>query len=361
MSDGLCIDGRTIGTGRPTFVIAEIGVNHDGCVRRAVELVSIAAASGADAVKLQLFRADRLMHPSAAFAAYQRERSDAPDPLEMLRQYEFTDEEAAEVTAAARELGLVPLATPFSIEDVDLVEGLGLAAVKIASPDLINRPLLAAVARLGRPVLLSTGAATMEEVQRSVRWLSAWGVSFGLLHCVSSYPAAPETANLCWIAELASRFGVPVGYSDHTTLTAAGALAAAAGAAVVEKHVTYDRSAAGPDHAASADPQQFGRYVKLIREADLLRGKPGKRVLDAERDVRAVARQSLVLRRALRPGQAVVATDLAVQRPGNGISASMFEEAVGRRALRPLAAGTMLQWDMLDDAASSDEPVCNAA
>ena len=161
MSDGLCIDGRTIGPGRRTFVIAEIGVNHDGCARRAVELVSIAAACGADAVKLQLFRADALVHPTASFAAYQRERSAAPHPAVMLRQYELSEDAAAEVVAAARELNVVPLATPFSPEDVDLIEGLGLPAVKIASPDLVNRPLLARAAALGRPVLVSTGAATI--------------------------------------------------------------------------------------------------------------------------------------------------------------------------------------------------------
>jgi N-acetylneuraminate synthase/N,N'-diacetyllegionaminate synthase len=360
MSEGLCIDGRTVGPGRRTFVIAELGVNHDGCVRRAVELVSTAAASGADAVKLQLFRADRLLHPSASFAAYQRDRTDAPDPIEMLRRYELTDEEAAEVVAAARELNIVPLATPFSPEDVDLVEGLALPAVKIASPDLVNRPLLARVARLGRPVLLSTGGATMEEVQRSVQWLSAWGVSFALLHCVSSYPTPPEMAHLGWIGELAARFHVPVGYSDHTTLTAAGALAVAFGAALVEKHVTYDRSAPGPDHAASSDPQQFGRYVKLIREADTLRGMPRKRVLDVERDVRAVSRQSLVLRRALRAGEAVGACDLTAQRPGKGISPAMIEDIAGRRALRALPAGTMLQWDMLDESNPAETPYVEA-
>jgi N-acetylneuraminate synthase/N,N'-diacetyllegionaminate synthase len=275
----------------------------------------------------------------------------------MLRQYELGDEDAAEVVSAARELNLVPLATPFSPEDVDLIEGLRLPGVKIASPDLVNRPLLARAAMLGRPMLLSTGAATMEEVQRTVRWLSTWGVAFGLMHCVSSYPTPPDQANLGWIRDLASRFGVAVGYSDHTTLTAAGAVAAAAGAVIVEKHITYDRGAAGPDHSASADPQEFARYVKLIREADALRGSTRKCVLDIERDVRAVSRQSLVLRRAVRHGEVIAAADVTVQRPGTGISAAVLEDVVGRRALRALPAGTMLQWDMLDESEASLEPI----
>ena len=343
----LCIDGRTVGPGRPTFVVAEIGVNHDGCARKAVELVSFAAAAGADAVKLQIFRAERLVHPSASFAAYQSGRVADANPVEMLRRYELSDDELAEVVAAARALNVVPLATPFSPEDVELVEGLGLRAVKIASPDLVNRPLLARAARLGRPLLVSTGAASMAEVQGAVRWLRGWGTEFALLHCVSSYPVAAGQANLCWMAELAARFGAPVGYSDHTTVTAAGALAAAAGAVIVEKHITYDRNAAGPDHAASADPQQFAKYVGLIRQADTLRGAPGKHVLEVERDVRAVGRQSLVLRGAVRKGHVIAEGDLTVQRPGGGIPAAMLGEIVGRRIMRALPAGTMLQREML--------------
>jgi len=158
------------------------------------------------------------------------------------------------------------------------------------------------------------------------------------------------------MGQMSAKFAVPVGYSDHTTLTAAGAIAAAAGAVVVEKHITYDRAAAGPDHSASADPQQFGRYVKLIREADALRGAARKCVLDIERDVRAVSRQSLVLRRALRAGDVVGAADVTVQRPGTGISAAVLEDVVGRRVLRPLPAGTMLQWDMLDEFDAQSEP-----
>jgi sialic acid synthase SpsE len=267
----------------------------------------------------------------------------------MLRRYELSDDSAAEVVAAARELNVVPLATPFSPEDVDLLEGLALPAVKIASPDLVNRPLLARAAALGRPMLLSTGAATIEEVQRTVRWLGTWGVTFALMHCVSSYPTPPEQANLGWVRELTARFGAVVGYSDHTTLTASGAIAAAAGAAIVEKHITYDRGAAGPDHAASADPQQFARYVKLIREADVLRGSSKKGLLDIERDVRAVGRQSLVLRRPIARGEVIGPADLTTQRPGKGISAAVSEDVADRRALRALPAGTMLQWDMLDE------------
>lgn len=350
MSD-LNIDGRLLGPGRPTFVIAEIGVNHDGSVRKAQELVTIAAHAGADAVKLQLFKATVLMHPSAGFAEYQKDRVKAGNPIDMLRQYELPTEDVRRVVQAVREKGMVPLATPFSPADVETVATLGLPAVKIASPDLVNRPLLARAAALGRPMLVSTGAATIDEVERTVGWLRKWGAPFALLHCVSGYPTPAAQANLCWIQELAQRFGAPVGYSDHTTDVFTGALASAAGALVVEKHLTYDRQARGPDHSASADPDQFHRYVKQIREADAMRGVPGKRVLPIEEDVRALSRQSLVVRRELKAGEVLRQQDLTVQRPGTGLSPALIEETVGRTVTRALPAGSILQPDMLSNAA----------
>lgn len=348
------IDGRAIGPGRPTFVIAEIGVNHDGSRERAVELACIAAACGADAVKLQFFCPTRLVHPSGPFAAYQKQRVDAASPAEMLRRYALSDGDAGEIVRAVRALGLVALATPFSPADVDLVGRMNLPAVKVASPDLVNRPLLERAAKLGRPMLLSTGAATMDEVELAVSWLREWDASFALLHCVSAYPVPSSQANLCWIAELAERFDVPVGYSDHTTSLLSGAAAVSHGATVIERHLTYDRGADGPDHSASSDPLQFAQYVKGIREAELLRGARGKRVLEVEQDVRKVSRQSLVTARALRHGELVREADLTVQRPGTGIPASAIGEVVRRRVRLAVPAGTMLTWSMMTEAAVVD-------
>ena len=347
----LTMFGRSVGPGEPTLVIAEIGVNHDGSMARAMELVEVAAQCRADAVKLQVFRADSLMHHSGHFATYQSARCMESDPTEMLRKYELSPGDLESVVEAIRDRGMLPLATPFSISDVAVLGAMNLPAVKIASPDLVNRPLLLRAAQLQRPLLLSTGAATMEEVEQAVGWLQNWSVPFSLLHCVSSYPTPNHDANLCWIGELARRFEVPIGYSDHTTELLSGALAVAHGACMVEKHLTHDRNAPGPDHAASADPKQFAEYVRGIRTADRLRGKPGKRVLVAEQDVRRVSRQSLVLCRELRPGDLLRSEDLIIQRPGTGIPAAMSERVVGRRILRSLEAGTLLQWDMLSDAA----------
>lgn len=351
MSNQLQIGNRGIGVSDEPLVIAEIGVNHDGSVMRALELVEVAAECGADAIKLQVFRAEKLMHASSVFATYQADRCAENSAIEMLKRYELSPADCERVVRAARERGLIPLATPFSPSDVDVIRSLDLPAVKIASPDLVNRPLLAKAAALGRPVIVSAGAANTEEITTFQQWMSEWNVEYALLHCVSSYPTPADEANLCWIGELAEQCGVPVGYSDHTQEVAAGALAVAAGAVIIEKHLTYDRGAQGPDHSASADPQQFAEYVRLIRLAKRLRGTSGKRVLAIEQDVRTVSRQSLVLCRDLRAGQVLREEHLTVQRPGTGIPAALIAQAIGKKVKRPLKAGAMLQWDVLADAA----------
>jgi N,N'-diacetyllegionaminate synthase len=343
----LRIANRMIGVDHPAFVIAEIGVNHDGSPERAEQLVHAAARAGADAIKLQIFRADQLMNAASRFAEYQKNQCAENEPAEMLRHYELSESQLARVIATTRQLGLIPLATPFSLPDVELLRRFDLPAVKIASPDLVNRPLLQKSAALGKPLLLSTGAAALQEIQTSIQWLRQWGASFALLHCVSSYPTPIEKANLCWITELANRFDLPIGYSDHTADVLSGALAIAAGACIIEKHLTYDRKAQGPDHAASSDPEQFAEYVRMVRHAEKLRGSRGKCVLDIECDVRTVSRQSLVAAGDLPGGHCIAETDLRVQRPGTGIPAAEFDTVLGRKTARAIPAGTLLQWDML--------------
>lgn len=344
--------------GRSTFsrdervmVIAEIGVNHDGSVQRAIELVHAAAQCGADAVKLQVFRADRLMHESSAFAGYQKCSLLDASPIDMLRRYELEEKDLRQVAAEIVAAGMAPLATPFSLEDVDMVQSLNLPAIKIASPDIVNWPLLRRAAKTGLPLLVSTGAASLNEITSSVAWLRGWNAPFALLHCISSYPTPADSANLGWIAEFAGRFGVPVGFSDHTTEVIAGALAVTAGAAILEKHLTYDRAAAGPDHAASLDRNDFTKYVQLVRLAEKMRGAGNKRVLEIERDVRTVSRQSLVAARDLHAGQVIRESDLIVQRPGTGIPASAWPSIIGQRTGHFIKAGQMLSWQLISDAA----------
>lgn len=336
----MTIGRRKIGAGQPVFVIAEIGVNHDGSVDRAIDLVRQAKAAGADAVKLQVFRADALVHKSAEFAEYQKDRVEAADPAEMLRQYELSDEALAAIAAEASRVGIELICTPFSRDDVPRAAAVS-SAIKIASPDLVNRLLLSDAGATGLPLILSTGASTADEIESTANWMAQRQSNFALLHCVSNYPVAEEDAQLIWISEL-RRFGVPVGYSDHAADAVAGALAVACGATIVEKHITYDTTASGPDHSASLDPVAFADYVRQIRQAARMLGSPGRRVLPCEQDVRRVSRQSLVLRADRPPGHTITTDDLTTQRPGTGVSAELFETTIGRRLSRAVRGGEML-------------------
>jgi len=347
----MIIGNRHIAPHSPVLVIAELGVNHDGSVERALHLVKIAKRCGADAVKLQVFQANQLMHESSQFAEYQKHTVLDSDPVAMLKRYELDEISLKKIVDTIHAAGMLAVATPFSPGDVGTIDRIGVDVIKVASPDAVNRLLLQRVAQLGRPIIVSTGASTLDEIHMCCDWLRGWKASFSLLHCISSYPAPAESTNLCWIRELQQECGVTVGFSDHSTEVVSGALAVAAGATIVERHLTYAHNADGPDHAASSDPGEFSHYVRLVRQAEKMIGSPGKRVLAIEQDVRQVSRQSLVCCRDLRAGEMIGPDDLTVQRPGTGIPAAMIENTVGKIIRRAVKAGSMLQWDMLGEAA----------
>ncbi len=345
----LSIDGVLIGANQRTMVIAEIGVNHDGRLDRALRLVESAWEAGADAVKLQLFKASRLVHATARLASYQKSAG-ATTPTELLRRYELSDDELQTVVETIRQTGMIPLATPFSPEDVLRVNDLGLPAVKLASPDLANDLLLDEAATLNLPMLLSTGAAREDEIDRAVGRLQKRDASFALLHCVSAYPTPDNEAGLGRIHDLATRYGCVTGYSDHTQHLSSGALAVAAGAKIVEKHLTHDRTATGPDHAASANPHQFREYTFRLREAESLLSTVGRdrTPLASEADVRSQSRQSLVAKRSIAAGSVIEQADLTCQRPGTGIAANRLDDVLGTVAQRDVPAGAMLDWTDLN-------------
>ncbi|MFO0827421.1 MAG: N-acetylneuraminate synthase family protein [Phycisphaerales bacterium] len=341
MSPTIAIEGRVIGGTTQPYVIAEIGVNHDGDVNRGRELVHAAREAGADAVKFQLFDADLLMSADGLLAAYQASHG-ATDPRAMLRELQLSPHAMAELCAEARRFGLHPIVTVFSVQLVADAERMHVAAYKSASPDIVNRPLLEAMTATGRPLIVSTGAAELDEVRRTAAWLTGRPVAW--LQCVSSYPTPPEHASLRGIADIAGATGGVVGYSDHTGDIDVGALAVAAGAAILEKHLTYDRRARGPDHEASLDPRQFESYVRAVRRAAAIMGA-GKHVLHIERDVRNVSRQSLVAARELKRGDRISAADLTVKRPGSGIAPWRLDEIVGRTMARDLGRDRVLTED----------------
>lgn len=333
------IRDRKIAPGEPAYIIAEIGVNHDGCVERAIELVRSAASSGADAVKVQVFDSRHLLSAEAELAAYQEGSAD--DVHQMLDRLELSREPLLAVRAAARDVGIDFIATCFSIELAPLLGELEVDAVKLASPDAVNAPLIDAVLTLGKPLLASTGTCDLYELTGLVRRCADHPLA--LLHCVSAYPTPPEQANLKRIGTIASMFARPTGYSDHTADFNTGALAIARGACVIEKHLTWNREAVGPDHAASFDPTQFATYVRRIRTAEAMTGGDPVAVQDAEHEVRRVSRQSVCVVRDLPVGHTLSREDLTVKRPGTGIPAARLDECVGRCLAAPVDANHLLR------------------
>lgn len=340
---------RHIGLGHPIYVIAEAGVNHDGDVERAHLLVDIAASTGADAVKFQTFDPARLVAKTAPAAAYQTETVGATDQHSMLERLTLPTGAWRELVDHARQLGLQFLSTPFDHGSLDLLVDLGVPAIKLSSGDVTNHLLLRAVAQTGLPAVLSTGASTMDEVLKAVTVLRH-GTDVALLHCVTSYPAPLDECNLRAIPALGATAQVVVGWSDHTIGNEAALLALALGATVFEKHLTYDPTAVGPDHRASAGPDEFTEYVALLRRGERAMGDGVKRPAPVEEPLRELVRRSLHAGRDLPAGHAISDDDLLALRPDEGIPADA--DIRGRRIRTQRRQGDLLSWDDLEAEAS---------
>lgn len=344
------VAGRPVGSGCPVYIIAEIGVNHDGSVDRAKQLIRAARDSGADAVKFQIFSAKSLVSPGAPACNYQKEHGTGVSTQQkMLADLELSPHAVNELHAFAREQNIDFLATPFGLCELQQLVQLRLPAIKIASPDIINIPLLVAAAQSNFPIIASTGAATLEEIELGVRTIRRHRHQerLILLHCVSSYPTCPADARLACIRRLEAHFGTPVGFSDHTADPTFSALAVAAGACVLEKHLTYSRSATGPDHFFSLEPAQFAQYVASARSASSALGEARVAPSDTEIEVRNLARRSIVTLRPISAGSRITEADLDVRRPAGGISPAEWPSVVGRIAAADIPIDTRVEWSML--------------
>jgi len=314
MSEGaFVVAGRPIGRGAPVFMVAEAGVNHNGALALALRLVDAAAEAGADAVKFQTFSTEVLVSRDAPKAGYQREATGAAESQgEMLARLELDPAAHGELQARCAERGLVFFSTPFDAASADFLERLGVPCFKLGSGEITNLPFLRHVAAKGRPVILSTGMSTLDEVAQAVAALREAGdPPLVLLHCLSAYPAPAAEMNLRAMDTLRERFGCPVGLSDHTTGIEIAVAAVARGAALVEKHLTLDKGLPGPDHRASLDPGEFTALVRAVRSVESALGDGRKRPMPAEADTRRVARKSLVAARAIRAGEPLAAADVA--------------------------------------------------
>lgn len=347
------VGDRLVGVGAPCFVIAEAGVNHNGDVALALQLVDAAAQAGADAVKFQTFTADRLATAASPKAAYQQERTGAAgSQRDMLRVLELSSDAHGRIQRRCADRGVVFLSTPFDEPSADLLDALGVPAFKIPSGEITNTLLLAHIARKGRPLLISTGMATLDEVRTAVGVIRAAGNDrMVLLQCTSAYPAPIDGANLRAMRTLADTFGVPVGYSDHTPGVAVALAATALGACVIEKHLTTDRTLPGPDHQASIEPEEFAALVRGIRTVEASLGTGVKAPTDGERALAAVVRRSLVAARDLAAGERLTVEMVCAKRPGTGLAPAALSRILGRRLNVAVPMDGLLALEMFEAAA----------
>lgn len=321
------------------YVIAEAGVNHDGDIEKAFALIDAAAEAGADAVKFQTFKAEELVSPTAPKARYQSEQDGAGGQFEMLKRLELSPEAYPELGKRCKERGIQFLSTPFDAQNLDMLLEIGMPCVKIPSGELTNLPFLRHVAKAGKPVVMSTGMASLEEVRQAVTVLIKAGLredAISLLHCNTQYPTPIEDANLKAISTLLAAFpGSKVGYSDHTLGIEAPIAAVALGAEVVEKHFTLDKSLPGPDHAASLEPDELRAMIAAIRQVEKALGSGIKEPSQSERDNIIIARRYLVAKKDIRAGELFSAENLTAKRLGReGLSPMLWDEIVGTPAKR---------------------------
>ncbi len=319
------------------FVIAEAGVNHNGDLGRALEMVDAAAAAGADCVKFQAFEADKLIAAGTGVAAYQARNTGASDQRDMIRALELSAADFARLADRCRDRGVEFLCTAFDEDMVERLVAMGMRRIKVASGELTNHPALRRFARLGLPVIVSTGMARDDEVDAAIAVLrEAGAVDITVLQCTSVYPAPVEAANLIAMVAMGRRNGVPNGYSDHTLGDHAAIAATALGATVIEKHFTLDRNLHGPDHKASLEPNELAAMIRRCRETVAALGEPVKTPTPEELATAALVRRSWHAARDLAAGETLAPADIVLKRPATGIAAT--RSIAGARLARPVAA-----------------------
>ena len=348
------IDGKNIGENQPAFVIAEIGINHNGDIETAHAMVDAIAESGCDCVKFQTFHADEFCsNEKDTYEYVSQDKIIKESMLEMFRRFELKQEEFAELFVHARERGLAAFSTPTDIAAVDLLADIGVDAYKIGSDDLVYTPFLEYVAKKGKPVIISTGMATLEDVQRAVDVLKKGGLpleQIAILHCISAYPTPADAIHLNRIPMLQGVFpGCIIGFSDHSWGITPALGAVALGARIVEKHFTLDHNMAGPDHRFSADPKQLTDLVREVRVIEQALGQSELVMSKHDQEMAALCHRSVYAASDLPVGKIIELSDLVFQRPGSGLKPYEVKNIVGRQLTGRVDAGTAFDLDMFGD------------
>lgn len=327
------IGNKLVGKGEPTFIIAEAGSNHDQKLEQAKKLVNTAASAGADAVKFQSFIADKIVAKTSLKAEYMEMVSEKESTYDVFKRIELPREWIPELAEYAKKKDLLFLCSTFDKEGVDLLDEIGVPAFKIASGEISNLPLLKYTAEKGKPMVVSTGASTMGEIEEAVSAIKATGnENIVLLHCVSNYPAAIEDANLKCMTTMEQVFQLSIGYSDHTLGIVAPIVAVNLGAVVIEKHFTLSKKLSGPDHFYALEPQELKAMVENIRTVEKLTGSPTKQPIKAESESRKLGRRSIFAKSGIPAGTTITKEMLALLRPAIGLQPKYLDTVVGRKA-----------------------------
>jgi len=342
----ITIADRIIGVGEPCYVIAEIGINHNGKLELAKKLIDLAVQAGADAVKFQkrslkdLFREDVLENPNI-------ESQGIEILIDVLKEVELSEEDYVKIIKYCKNKKITFLCTPWDKPSVDFLEKFNVVAYKIASADMTNFPLLKHVVQTKKPLIVSTGMSTLEEIEKTVNFLKNEDAKFILMHCNSTYPAPVETLNIELIHVLSSKFNVPIGYSGHETGIIGTLTAANLGAVSVERHITLDKKMEGLDQAASLEPDEFFKLIMYIREAEKAKGKPVKKMTRGEIMQREVLGKSIVCSSNINSGEVFSEDSIDVKGPAKGLSPQYFYELIGKKARRKIKKGEYIQLDDL--------------
>lgn len=342
------IGDQLIGEGHPVFVIAEAGVNHNGQVKLARKMIDVAKKAGTDAVKFQVFKVVATVTKTAGKAAYQRGGAGKESQYEMLKKLELTEDEFRQLAAYAKRKNIIFLASAFDRKSVNLLDELNVPAFKVPSGEITNFPLLRHIAKKEKPIILSTGMSTLQEVKEALEVLRRGGArDIVLLHCVSTYPAKVEEINLRAMETLKREFKLPVGLSDHTLGTTVSIAAVVLGAAAIEKHFTLDRKLPGPDHKASLEPDELGEMVTRIREVEKALGDGIKRPTKSEDTIKKAVRRSVVAKVNIPVGVVITEEMLELKRPGTGLGPRYLEKVIGKRAKKDIMADELIALEKL--------------
>ncbi|QEK11314.1 N-acetylneuraminate synthase [Crassaminicella thermophila] len=338
---------RVIDDGHKTFIIAEAGVNHNGDINLAKKLIDAAVDAGADAVKFQTFKAEKIVIKKAEKAEYQKITTNNDESqFHMLKKLELSYEDHVQLYNYCRKKNIMFLSTPFDMDSVDLLEKIGIEVYKISSGDITNMPLLKYIASKNKPIILSTGMSNLGEIEEAIEWIKGAGnEKIILLHCTTNYPTEYKDVNLRAMNTMKEAFKLPVGYSDHTLGIEVPIAAVAMGACVIEKHFTLDKQMKGPDHKASLEPKELKKMVRTIRNIEICLGNGIKKCIENELENRLIGRKSIVAAHDIKKGEVLKLESIDFKRPGSGIEPKYYMNLIEKKITRDIKEDEIIRWN----------------